>query len=538
MQNYMFPKMVEKAALLTDGYKFCHKDQYPEGMGLTYETWTPRKSRVPGVTHAMAFNIQGALATLYWKWQDSFFERSFDRVMWEIKDGFNGIFNVTNPGMLSNYDYSHFEALHELGYLPIRIKAVREGTLLQIGGEFVDENGNTVHKNGVPMFTIENTLPEFYWLPGYLETPLSCLIWQSMTDATIADKYKRILTHYAVLTGCNQPGRVFMQGGDFSMRGMGSPEAAYRATAGHLVSFGSSATVHARDYLMAYYHAKPDVIAYAPSTEHSVMESYGENEKEAILTLINKVYPSGTLTIVCDTYNTWNFVDNVIADPEVKEAIMKRNGKVNIRPDSGDPVKIICGDKFATVDSVNDRLKDFVVTIRKGLVQRLYEIFGGTKNEKGFIELNSHIGAVYGDSITPERAIDICEGLMEKGFVTVSVGLGIGSYTYQYMTRDTLGFALKGTAEVLNGEFKAIYKDPATDDDCFKKSQKGMVAVVFENGDYRLVDGLTPETYKQYADIDELQDLFVDGKFVRTQTFDEIRKRAEQESWRVYHGKF
>lgn len=533
----MFEKMIENPALLTDGYKFCHKDQYPEGLEWTYETWTPRKSRIEGVTHAVFFGLQGALATLYWKWKENFFDRPMEiAVRKEVIDCLTGTFGVTNPEMVKDYDYSHFEELHKLGYLPIRIKAIKEGSFVQIGGEVYIEGG-VIYKNGVPMFTIENTLPEFFWVPGYLETPLSCSIWQPMTAATIADKYKRILTYYAELTGCNQPGRVFNQGGDFSMRGMSSPESAYRTTPGHLLSFGGSATVPARNYLMAYYNAKPDVIAYAPSTEHSVMESYGRDEKRAILELVKRVYPSGIVTIVCDTYNLWNLIDNVLTDPEVKAAIINRNGRVNIRPDSGSPVDIICGDDFVYTKQLNERLKGFEETIRKGLVQRLYEIFGGTKNEKGFIELNSHIGCVYGVSITPDRAILICEGLMKNGFVTVSVGLGIGSFTYQYNTRDTLGFALKGTAEIINGEFKAIYKDPATDSDNFKKSQKGMVAVVFEDGDYRLIDNLTPETVKEIEN-NELQDVFVDGEFVRTQTFDEIRERVASESERVYHGKF
>ncbi len=519
----MFQQLTMNPALLTDGYKFCHKDQYPEGVQWTYETWTPRKSRIDGVTHSVFFGLQGALATLYWEWQRNFFERPLKTVMEEIEESLSGTFSVTNPEMVKDYDYSHFEKLHKLGYLPLRFQALKEGSFVPIG---------------VPMFTVENTLPEFFWLPGYVETPLSCTIWQPMTDATIADKYKRILTHYAKLTGCNQSGRVFNQGGDFSMRGMGSPEAAYRATPGHLLSFAGSATIGARNYLMAYYGAKRDVLAYAPSTEHSVMESYGRDEKKAILRLVTEVYPSGTVTIVSDTYNLWNLVDNVLTDPEVKEAIMKRNGKVNIRPDSGDPVKIICGDPIVWGrEDLDERLKDFKMTISKGLVQRLYEIFGGTKNEKGYIELDSHIGAVYGDSITPERAKQMCEGMMEKGFITTSVGLGIGSYTYQYMTRDTLGFALKATAEVANGEFKEIYKDPATDSDKFKKSQKGIVAVVFENNEYKLIDGLNRKTVEGVKG-NLLEDVFVDGDFVRTQTFDEIRQRVASESERVYYGKF
>lgn len=149
----MFNEMIENPALLTDGYKLCHKDQYPEGLEWTYETWTPRKSRIDGVTHAIFFGLQGALATLYWKWQKGFFERPLEVVIEEIKESLTGTFGVTNPEMVRNYDYSHFEKLHKLGYLPIRIKALKEGSFVQIDGEFV-VGGKKAHKSGVPMFTI------------------------------------------------------------------------------------------------------------------------------------------------------------------------------------------------------------------------------------------------------------------------------------------------------------------------------------------------------------------------------------------------
>ena len=532
----MFKEMTKNPALMTDGYKICHKEQYPEGISMVYETWTARKSRIPGVTHVVAFGMQGEIATLYWKWQNDFFNKPMKEAVDEVMESIKGTFSITNPEMVKQYDYTHFENLHKLGYLPIRIKAVKEGTFLPIGGEHII-NGEKVVFEGVPVYTIENTIPEFFWLPGYLETTKSCLGWQPMTAATIADKYKRILTYYAELTGCNQSGRVFNQGGDFSMRGMGGPEAAYRVSAGHLTSFGGSATIMARNYLMSYYNAKPDVLAYAPSTEHSVMESYGEKEKEALIRFCTEVYPSGTFTCVIDTHNTWGFVDNVLTDPEVKAVIMNRKGKVNFRPDSGDPVKMICGDKNVKLEDLNDRLKPYIETIRKGLAKRLYEEFGGTINDKGFIEIDPHVGMVYGDSITHERAIEMCEGNMKNGFVSTCVGLGIGSYTYQYVTRDTLGFALKGTAIIQDGEFKAIFKDPATDTGNFKKSQKGLVAVVFRDGDYKLIDNLTPETIEDIKD-NELQDIFVDGEFVRTFTFDEIRERIAEESKRVYNGRF
>jgi nicotinamide phosphoribosyltransferase len=373
------------------------------------------------------------------------------------------------------------------------------------------------------MFTIENTLPEFAWLVGYLEPQLSSYCWGPMTSATIANNYYRILHKYAELTG--DPKKCFMQAGDFSMRGMMAPEAAYRTSAGHLLSFGISSTVSTRGYLKAYYHADDHVVKYSPSTEHSVMCSYGRDEVYAFKHLITEVYPSGNVSIVSDTYDLWRVVDEVL--PQLKDIILARKGKVVIRPDSGEPIDIICGDPKASSE-----------TIRKGIVQRLYEIFGGTINSKGFIELDPHIGVVYGDSITIDRCEKICQGLYEKGFATTNVSLGIGSYTYQYQTRDTFGFALKATAIEIYCSFRAIYKDPATDKDSFKRSQRGLVVVVKdEDGDFKLIDGLNNETIIQYKDVNLLKDFYEDGEFHYTQTFDEIRARVASESERVYGGK-
>ena len=490
--------------LWTDGYKLCHKDQYPEGVNRVYETWTPRMSRIEGVTHVVFFGLQGALAEITQAFDEHFFAKPEEQVTADYLEAVENVFIRTNPHFAQSHDAGHISELHRLGYLPIRIKSLPEGSFTPIG---------------VPMFTIENTHPHFAWLPGYLETQLSSYIWAAMTSATIADLYKRILCRYAALT--SDPTRVFMQAGDFSMRGMSAPEGAYRVAAGHLLSFGVSATVAVREYLKTHYASGKDVLAYTPSTEHSVMCSYGEHEVEAFQHLITRVYPSGNISIVSDTYDLWNVVDYVL--PQIRDIVMNREGKVVIRPDSGEPVDIICGDE------ASDR-----ETIRKGIVERLYEIFGGSVNAKGYKELDPHIGVIYGDSITPDRARRISEGLMKKGFASTNTSLGIGSYTYQYVTRDTFGFALKGTAEEVDGVFKAIQKRPATDTGNFKTSQRGLVAVVFRDNDYRLIDDLNPVSIRDLEDINLLKDFFVDSKFIYTQSFDEIRERVADESKRVY----
>lgn len=500
----MFNPISKNPILWTDGYKLCHKDQYPARTNWVYETWTPRMSRIAGISHVVFFGLQGALAEMTHAFEQYFFSQPLETVVSEYEEAIQHVFAQTNANFAATHSSAHIRALHQLGYLPIQIKAMKEGSLVPIG---------------VPMFTIENTHPDFFWLPGYLETQLSAYIWSPMTAATIADRYKRLLNSYAEKTGDIH--KVHTQAGDFSMRGMGSPETAYRTAGGHLLSFSVSATLSVRNYLKSYYAASNDILMYTPSTEHSVMCSYGEQEVEAFRHLITEVYPSGNISIVSDTYDLWNVFDQVL--PQLKELILSRDGKVVIRPDSGDPIHIICGDKESDRE-----------TVRKGIVERLFEIFGGTVNSKGYKELDPHIGVVYGDSITVDRADKICSGLMEKGFASTNTALGIGSYTYQYVTRDTFGFALKGTAEEVDGQFKAIQKRPATDIGNFKKSQKGIVAVVFEDHDYRLIDDLNPQIVNELKNKNLLKDFYINGEFVFTNTFEEIRTTLKIESNRVY----
>lgn len=501
-------KMNKNPIFEVDGYKMVHIDQYPEGMEYVHETWTPRLSRVEGVNHVVLFGLQGALGELVNNFDEYFFAQPIDEILNDYNRVIKDVYGRTNPEFVAKHDNSHIRKLHELGYLPIRIKALPEGSLVPIR---------------VPMYTIENTLPEFYWLPGYLENLLSAYVWGAMTVATTANSFKRILLKYANISGDEK--KVFMQAGDFSSRGMTSPESAYRLSAGHLVAFGVSATIATKLYLEAYYNAQNDAMSYTPSTEHSVMCSYGKDELYAFKRLITEIHPSGNLSIVSDTYDLWGVVENIL--PKLKADILAREGKAVIRPDSGDPIKIVCGDP----DADNEFAK-------KGLVQSLYEMFGGYVNEKGYKELDPHIGVIYGDSITTKRAEAISQGLIKNGFASTNCVLGVGSYSYQYVTRDTYGFALKATAAVINGEFVPIYKDPKTDSGRFKKSQKGLVAVVWneKNNDYELIDNLNPESIKLYEDKNLLKEIFVDGKFIKLSSLEEIRKLLDKESIRVYGG--
>jgi nicotinamide phosphoribosyltransferase len=225
--------------------------------------------------------------------------------------------------------------------------------------------------------------------------------------------------------------------------------------------------------------------------------------------LICDVYPKGIVSIVSDTWDLWKVLTEYL--PKLKDEVLNREGKVVIRPDSGDPVDIICGNPNGKNDNE-----------RKGVIELLWETFGGSINTKGYKELDSHIGAIYGDSITVTRATQICERLKEKGFASTNVVLGIGSYTYQYNTRDTFGFAMKATYGEVNGKGREIFKDPITDDGT-KKSAKGLMKIEFENGSYKLIDQATWEQEKQ----GELKEVFRDGKLLIDQSLAEIRQRVK-----------
>lgn len=482
--------------LLTDFYKTIHHMCYAPGMTKLVSYWTPRMSRKEDMNKVVMFGLQPFIKKyLVQYFNENFFQREKAEVVAEYKR----IISKTLGAVAA--DTKHIEALHDLGYLPIQIKAVAEGTRVNIK---------------TPMIEITNTHHEFAWLVNYLETFMSCNIWQPMTSATIAYRYREIVEKYFDLTVEN--GDVRRACGDFSMRGFSSVESAELSGAAHLLSFLGTATIPAIAYLEEYYNCNIEEEAVGlgtPSTEHSVMCSYGEDEFSAYKRLITEVFPSGVLSIVSDTYDYWNVITDIL--PRLKEEILNRDGKIVIRGDSGDPVKIICGDKDAPLGSEE----------YKGTVELLWDIFGGEVNSKGYKVLNSKIGTIYGDSITVERCEEICRGLEEKGFAVSNCVFGIGSYTYQYNTRDTFGFALKATHAVIEGEEKFIFKAPKTDKDNFKKSQKGMCYVYRQGEDILYRDELTINEQAELKD-NLLEVVFKDGELVKDYSLSEIREKLHK----------
>jgi len=478
--------------LLTDGYKVDHRRQYPEGTSLVYSNWTPRKSRLEGVDKVVLFGLQYFIKKYVIEdFNIHFFQQPKEKVIKEYARRINNYLGTNQVGT------KHIEDLHDLGYIPMVIKSIPEGAAVPVR---------------VPMFTMYNTIPDFFWLTNYFETLVSAIVWLPCTSATIAKQYRTLLDKYAEETSSN-PEFVDWQGHDFSMRGMGGIESALISASGHLLSFSGTDTIPAVDFLEKYYNADSDqelIGGSVAATEHSVMcMGTFEDELGTFRRLITEVYPSGIVSIVSDTWDLWKVINIYL--PALKSEILNRNGKVVIRPDSGDPVDIICGNEMSTNENE-----------RKGVIELLWEVFGGIINDKGYKELDPHIGAIYGDSINLKRAQDICERLKRKGFASTNIVLGIGSYTYQYNTRDTFGFAMKATYGEVNGSGREIFKDPITDDGT-KKSAKGLLKVYLENGNYHLQDQVSWTEEK----LGDLKEVFKDGQLLIDQSLSDIRAKIK-----------
>jgi len=482
--------------LLKDGYKVGHLFQYPEGTTLVYSNLTPRKSRNPEIDEVVFFGMQYFIKEyLIKQFNEDFFKqpkeavvRSYARRM----DNYLGKDSIT---------YDHIADLHDLGYLPLEIKALPEGCLVPMR---------------VPVFTIKNTKPGFFWLTNMLETLLSAIIWKPCTSATTAFQYLKTFTRYAKDTVGDDLSFVPWQGHDFSFRGMSGIEDALMSGAAHLLCFTGTDTIPAIDFLEDYYEAdatKELVAGSVPATEHSVMcMGTEDDEMETFERLITSVYPIGPVSIVSDTWDFWQVITKFL--PELKEQILARAGKVIIRPDSGDPVKIIIGDPDAKPGSPES----------KGAIECMWETFGGTITKQGYKLLDGHIGLIYGDGITTKRQNAILKGLKEKGFASYNVVLGLGSFTYEFVTRDNFGFAMKATYGEVNGMGRNIFKSPKTDDGT-KQSAKGLLQVRIDetSGKLKMKDQCTWEEEAQ----GELKTVFKDGKHLIIWKLQDIRTRIK-----------
>lgn len=385
-------------------------------------------------------------------------------------------------------------ALSKLGYWPVEIKAVPEGTVLPTQNI---------------LLSIRNTHPDFYWCVGFLESMLLKL-WNPCTIATYSLKYRQLVERYAELT-CDDNNHIPFQVHDFGYRGVSSEETASISGAAHLLNFYGSDTVLANWFISQYYTPdnKDTIISLSvPASEHSVMCSYGRNREWHAFDRMLELYPKGIVSIVSDTYDYWDILTRYV--PFRRNEILNRDGKTVLRPDSGDPIKVICGDPDHP-DSLSPQAL--------GSLELLWQEFGGYYNSKGYRVLNPKVGLIYGDGMYYERFEQMLETMRKNGFATSNLVIGVGGILLQNHNRDEYGFALKATHIVRNGRPIEIYKDPITDKS--KKSKKGFMRLDKTiTGQYITTDKLP---------IDEggyLEPVFRDGQVLRTYSIEQVRKNV------------
>lgn len=521
----------------SDGYKVGHKAMLAPGTTRLYGTWIPRSTKHAGkdINKVVSFGQQLVVKWLHQEFEENFFNTTKTNALQFTKD--------MSLYLGQHFDGDHFINLYDLGYLPIQIQSLPEG---------IETNPN------IPHITFINTVDGFAWLTLYLETFISSLAWKSSTSASLALAYKRKCNEWVIKTDPNNTWLIPWLCHDFSARGL-DPYSQISSGLGHATSFMGSDTLAVIPSARFFYNEPQNEVCIGSvnASEHSVSTTkiFTVGEKQMIIDWL-KEFPTGILSIVADTFDLWKLITEYIQDPEVKTLIMARDGKLVIRPDSGDPVDIICGigsspsmgvDSFEKLGDDMNGLKKFGMKIiskneYKGVIELLWDIFGGTINEQGYKVLDPHIGAIYGDSINLERQIQIYERLATKGFASTNIVLGIGSFTYQFNTRDTFGFAAKGAwfevEEIRehndNGKITEwtekvgynIYKDPITDDGS-KKSLKGFQ---FVNGtqDNEIIVLSEVSEEVAYSDDNLLQTIYKDGKFYNETTLTEIRNRMNK----------
>jgi len=559
---------------LLDFYKTCHHFLYKSGITEVCTNMTARSGNHTNIPNGKTYMAGGAQSfvnsILVIEW-NKFFDAPKEKAVYDYK-------RINGHGIGVECDTSHLEALHDLGYLPLEVRSLEEGTEVDYG---------------IPFITVRSTHPDFFWLANAIETIQSNQVWPIQTSLTTATEYKRTIKEFADIDGTPEWLQALL-GHDFSMRGMMGGKLDSGATlsgTGHCLSgLAGSDTLPVgfqleRDYGASLDPATPfTTMGSVFATEHSVQCSYNNNDLEYFNTCIDRVGDEAILSLVSDGYDFWELVTGIL--PQLKDKIMARAGKVVIRPDSGDPADVLCGIQVGTVSydgddydmwrqSVKDDLhnslseqtphgedgyaisgyysfngdvylcnyapdwnrydkqyyfieeygdqmteeKVELTAIQKGLVEVLYDMFGG-EEVGGFKFLHGSIGTIYGDSITLARQRDIYERLHAKGFAIANVVLGIGSFTYQYVTRDTHGSAVKATHIVLDGVDTPISKEVKGCE--FKKSAKGFLWVGRgHDGKYVLEDNVSRERFEHVSN--ELSVIWKDGDWKKIITLEEVR---------------
>lgn len=366
------------------------------------------------------------------------------------------------------------------GYLPIRIKAFKEGMIIP---------------SKVPMITVESTDEQVPWIAGYIETIL-LKVWYPITVATISYTIKKQMLKYAEKTSDN-PDDIIFKLHDFGARGVSSEESAGIGGMAHLMNFRGTDTMSALVYARMYYNAS--IAGFSiPAAEHSTIISWGkENEAKAYENMLNKFLKKNTLVaVVSDSYDLYNAIENIWGK-KLKKHIESSEGMVILRPDSGEPLEVVM----------------------KSL-ELLEKSFGCTINSKGYKVLNN-VRIIQGDGINTELILSILELISKKKYSIDNISFGMGGELLQKINRDTYSFAMKASSVNIGNEEREIYKAPLTDKS--KKSKKGKITTIKKDDTYKCILIKDMPNYLIDGWNEELEIVFENGKLFKNYKFEEIR---------------
>lgn len=461
--------------LNTDSYKASHWLQYPPGADATFFYVESR-----GGTHdrTVFFGLQAILK-----------EYLARPITHADVDEAGQVFAA--HGEPFNEQGWRYIVDHHGGLLPVRIRAVPEGTVVPTHNA---------------LMTIESTDPNAFWAPSYLET-LLLRIWYPITVATISWHAKQTLRQFLQRTSDDPEGQLPFKLHDFGSRGVSSVESAAIGGAAHLVNFLGTDTVSALQLAKAYYH-EPMAGYSIPAAEHSTITSWGrDNEVEAYRNMLRRfAKPGATVAVVSDSYDIFHAIREYWGKA-LKQEVIDSGATVVIRPDSGDPVAVV-----------------------HQCMELLDDAFGHTLNGKGYKVLN-HVRIIQGDGINPTSIRAILERITSAGYATDNIAFGMGGALLQRLDRDTQKFALKCSAVRVDGRWIDVYKDPATDKG--KQSKRGRMTLLRhrEYGNYRTASA-SPET-ASLAGIDlppgyddAMVTVWENGQLVNDWSLAQIRERA------------
>lgn len=446
----------------TDSYKASHWLQYPPDTTGMYSYFESRGGRYGatvffGLQYLLREYLSGPVVTMKAVDEASrFFEahgEPFNRAAWARLVETHG------------------------GHLPIRIRAVAEGTV--------------VPTHNILM-SAESTDPEHFWLVSWLETVLVRL-WYPITVATQSFYVKKDILD-ALTTSADDPlMEIPFKLHDFGSRGVSSRESAGIGGMAHLVNFQGSDTIEGVRFANHYYD-HPMAGFSIPAAEHSTITMWGRaRELDAYRNMVRQfAKPGKTVACVSDSYDFFRAVESYWGD-DLRDEVRDSGGTLVIRPDSGNPADVI--------------LECLAILDRK---------VGMLKNTKGYKVLPKYYRIIQGDGVEPDTIRSILLALHTHGYSASNLGFGMGGANLQKLNRDTQKFAFKCSEATVGGKSVNVFKDPVTDNG--KRSKQGRLSLVQEDGRFRTVEGGRKD--------DSLVPVFENGKILAQYTFEEVRANA------------